>query len=145
MSKFQFSMQKILDLKVKNREQEEWNYAIILKQLEDENKKLSSFIVAKKDLQQDIVHHQTAGTSIIELHQKQSYVQHLEQLIHNQTLHVNEVKDSLKVKQRELIELKIEEKKWTKLREKKYEEYRVESNKIEQKELDEIANHLIYK
>ena len=145
MRKFQFSFQKILDLKEKNREQEEWNYARLLQLLSEEKNKLLHFSNSKQEQQKIMLDEQINGVSIIEINQKQLYVNYLDQSINNQKEKIKNVERSIKKKQIELLDLKIDEKKWNKLKEKKFEEFSLKSNQIEQNELDEIANKLLFR
>lgn len=145
MSKFKFGMQKILDLKEKKREQEEWNFAKLARLIDEENKRLKELISYKDQLHQELFSSQTTGVSIIELNQSQSYIEHLNQVINIHIQKMNQLQDSLLKKREELIEVKIDEKKFHKLREKKWKEYINENNHFEQRELDEMANHLMYK
>ncbi len=143
--KFQFQMQKILDLQEKKREQEEWNYAKLAKQLDDENIKLKSFVDHRVKIQSEILNGQAEGITIKDISQSQTYVSYLSQQIHIQQENINNVKQSIRIKQKEIIELKTEEMKWVKLKEKKWQEFQYESNQQEQKELDEIANSITYR
>lgn len=146
MKKFQFSMQKVLDIKEKKREQEEWNFAKILNQLDQEKKFLEELIYKKQTLQEEMFADlQSKGNTMIEINQKNSFLEHLETQIVLQRKAINSLEDELRKKQKEVIDLKIDEKKWLKLKEKKYEKYLYESNQLEQIELDDIANKLIYR
>lgn len=145
MKSFHFSLQKILDLKEKNREQEEWNFARIAKQLKDENEKLQSNITNKNVLHEELLNDQAKGIPIVEINSIQAYLNYLDKLIHHQKVNLRQIENSLLAKQQELVELKIEEKKWIKLREKKFEEFNYKNNQLEQKEMDEIAIQRMFK
>lgn len=145
MRKFNFTMQKVLNLKEKNREQEEWNYARILQSLNEERDILTKLLLEKEEQQDLILENQQKGVSIETINLHQSYIQHIEDSIKHQTRKISKLERDLSEKQQELLLLKIDEKKWLKLKEKKFNEFIVKENQIEQIEIDEIANKLMFR
>lgn len=145
MRKFNFTMQKVLNLKEKNREQEEWNYARILQALNEERDILTKLLLEKEEQQDLILENQQKGVSIETINLHQSYIQHIEDSIKHQTRKISKLEQNLSEKQQELLLLKIDEKKWLKLKEKKFNEFIVKENQIEQIEIDEIANKLMFR
>ncbi|KXG43387.1 flagellar export protein FliJ [Tepidibacillus decaturensis] len=81
MRKFEFHLQKILDMKEKKREQEEWNYTKILHHLLEEKDRLTELMNQKNKLQEEIILHQRQGILINQIHQSQDYLSYLEVLI----------------------------------------------------------------
>ncbi|OEG00403.1 flagellar export protein FliJ [Vulcanibacillus modesticaldus] len=139
MSNFNFPFQKILDLKEKMREQVESSYLELNQRLISEKEKLTELITKKNKLQEELLTIQLNGATIVEINQSQSYINHIEQLIARQLKSIGQIEKEIQKKRKELIKVKIDEKKWIKLKENKWQDYIDQSNKLEQKELDEIA------
>jgi len=142
MRKFQFSMQKILDIKQKSREQEELSYAQLVQMIIDEEKQLAKMESERLSLQEELSASQINGISIVAIVNKQQYIEHLDYVIEKQLKKIKLLKEKLELKRQRLIEAKIEEKKYSKLREKKLSEHLIRDNQLEQIELDEIASRL---
>ncbi len=143
MSTFQYTFQKILDMKKKNREQVEFRYAELAQNLRIEKEESNKLAGYKSSICDGILDKQVTGTLVSEINQYQSYLQYLEQLIANHIENIDKIQQSIDQKHKELINVKIEEKKWLNLREKRLQEFNIEKNRIEQRELDEIASRRI--
>ncbi|WP_339063323.1 flagellar export protein FliJ [Tepidibacillus marianensis] len=144
MEKFQFHLQKVIDMKEKSREQVEWSYANILKLLKEERIKLSNLYFEKQQLENQLTNEQQVGISIIEINHLQDYLTYVDLKINNQLKQVKQTEQKLSDKKNELVELKVDEKIWNNYREKKFQEYLIDSNRTEQKEMDEMANYRSY-
>lgn len=142
MKKFKFSMQKILDIKQKSREQEELSYAQLVQTIIEEEKQLAKLESERQGLLEELLVSQIKGISIVEIMNKQQYIEHLDYVIEKQTKKIRLLKEKLELRRQRLIEVKIEEKKYSRLREKKLYEYIMRDNQLEQIELDEIASRL---
>lgn len=142
MKKFKFSMQKILDIKQKSREQEELSYAQMVSMITEEEKQLANLERERQLLLEELSACQVNGTSIVEIMNKQHYIDHLDHVIDKQIKKIKLLKDKLELKRQRLVEVKIEEKKYERLREKKLYEYILKDNQLEQIELDEIASRI---
>ena len=141
MKKFQFHLQKVIDMKEKSREQVEWSYASILSTLNHEKQKLSELIQNKNHLENQLSTGQQRGISIQEIHRVQDYLSYIELQIKGQQEQINQTERKLQEKKEELSDVKKEEKVWNNFRDKKFEEYLLETNRTEQKEMDELANY----
>lgn len=135
-------MQKILDIKQKNREQEELSYAQMASMITEEEKQLANLERERLLLLEELSTCQVNGTSIVEIMNKQHYIEHLDHVIEKQIKKIKLLKDKLELKRQQLVEVKIEEKKYARLREKKLYEYIMRDNQLEQIELDEIASRI---
>jgi len=145
MKKFQFHLQKVLDMKEKSREQMEWNYVNYMNYVEEQKGQLKKLIDNKETIHQDLIQYQLNGITIHEIHQKQGYLAYLDHQIKEQEESIRISSENLKEKQYELQKSKIDEKIWSNLREKKWQQYLIESNQNEQKETDELVNQRSYK
>lgn len=139
MSKFVYTYQKILEMKEKSREDVETNYAKLIKALDTEEIILKGLCEKKEKINEEISEGQKNGIMISDITSYSEYLHYLDIKIINQTKMIKDLDNKIEMKFNELIEVKIEEKKWLNLKEKKYSEYLFESNRIEQKELDDIA------
>ncbi len=135
-------MQKILDIKQKSREHEELIYAQIVSMITEEEKQLANLERERQLLLEELSACQVNGTSIVEIMNKQHYIDHLDYVIEKQIKKIKLLKDKLELKRQRLVEVKIEEKKFSRLREKKLYEYILKDNQLEQIELDEIASRI---
>jgi len=145
MKNFQFSLQKVLHVKEKKREQEEWDYAKNLQKLYEEKDRLHSLYDRQTELRKQLDTYQKLGTSITEINLSQQYLTYLNRKIDEQEANIHQVEKMLDEQRGKLIDLKIDEKKWTKFRDKKRLEFILESNKQEQREMDEIAINRTFK
>ncbi|TCS82939.1 flagellar export protein FliJ [Tepidibacillus fermentans] len=144
MKKFQFHLQKVIDMKEKNREQVEWSYANLLNDLQDEEKKLSGLFFDKQRIESLLSMEQQKGISIVEIQQIRDYLTYIELQIKLQKEMIEQTKKKLREKKEQLKEVRIEEKIWQNFREKKLQEYLLESDRNEQKEMDELATYRSY-
>ncbi len=140
MSTFYYSFQKILDMKKKSREQIEYMYAELVHNLKLEKEKSEELSNYKNSIHDKIHSEELAGTFVSEINQYQSYLQFLEDQLAKHIVNINRIERSIEEKYNELINIKIEEKKWLNLKEKKQKEFILDKTRIEQKELDEMAS-----
>lgn len=142
MKKFKFTMQKILDIKQKSREQEELSYAQVAHKIIEEKNQLAGLMSERQLLLEELSVSQVKGISVVEIMNKQQYIEHLDYVIEKQIKKIKLLEDKLELRRQRLVEVKIEEKKYSRLREKKLYEYIVKDNQLEQIELDEIASRI---
>lgn len=140
MRNFDFPLEKVVNLKEKNREQAEWAYSKNLQHLNEEKDKLNLLLENKNGLRRQMQSDQKKGTSIIEIDHSQKYIHYLDQLIQNQQKSIKILEESLALQLEELKTVKVDEKKWLNFREKKWQQYLIEFNQYEQKEMDDLVN-----
>ena len=140
MKNFNFPLEKVVNLKEKNREQAEWAYSKNLQHLNEEKDKLNLLLENKNGLRRQMQSDQKKGTSIIEIDHSQKYIHYLDQLIQNQQNSIKILEESLALQLEELKTVKVDEKKWLNFREKKWQQYLIEFNQYEQKEMDDLVN-----
>ena len=140
MSSFQFSLQKVLNVKEKNKEQEEYRYMEFFNHYLAEKEYLQRLIREKQSIEEKMVSGQLNGVRVSDIHHTQSYIAHLTLTINGQEKKLDKLYSELELKQKMLLEIKKEVKIWDNLKEKKREEFNLEENRNEQKELDDIAS-----
>lgn len=143
MSKFVYSYQKILEMKEKDRENIELSYAKLISVLDIEEAKLRDLHKKQSDIKNEVFNAQEKGVFILNITMSQEYLQYLDLEVINQSKIIKDVEKQIELKYHELVNIKIEEKKWLNLKEKKYSEYLFELNRDEQKEIDEIASNRV--
>lgn len=140
MATFQFSLQKVLNLKEKNKEQEEYRYMESFKRYQVEKEQLQQLLNQKQLMEEEFVQGQVNGVLIADIHHTQEYILYLNHSIHQQEKKLEQLFNDLKIKQNSLMEIKKEVKIWDNLRERKREDFNLEENRNEQKELDDMAS-----
>ncbi|MFV9509858.1 flagellar export protein FliJ [Tepidibacillus sp. LV47] len=144
MKKFQFHLQKVIDIKEKNRELVEWSYTKILNDLQKEEKKLADLFSDKQQIEKQLSDEQKKGITIIKLQQVYDYLAFLRSQINQQKEMIKKQEHQLQEKKDELKEAKIEEKIWHHYKDKRLQEYLLESKRDEQKQIDELATYRSY-
>ncbi len=137
--RFQYSLQKIVDLKSNEKTQAEWMLSKAIGRLREEEASLSHLHAEKHSLQDELISASRHRAKISELLMMQHYLQHLERQIDEQLKEVQTAQTDVAHKQEKLTLKMLEERVWTKAKEKAYEKYRHVMTKKEQSELDEIA------
>jgi flagellar protein FliJ len=138
--RFQYSMQKLVDLKSNEKAHAEWMLSKAIGQLHEEENNLNQLVTLKDSMQDNIMGQAAKTTTVAELVQLQSYVVHLDQQIHRKHQDVLFAKQQVTDRQENLTEKMKEEKVWTKAKERAYEKFMTIVRKKEQEEMDEIAS-----
>lgn len=135
---FVYSLQKVLDMKEKEKEQAEISYSKSMQALKQEEERLHHLEQNKKQMEQQMLQKEKS-ISLAELKTNYEYIGHLQRLI----IQANESKvraeKEVEMKQFILSERTMDQKIWEKLKENSFEKYKDNMRLIEQKELDEIA------
>ena len=138
MGKFKYSMQNILDIKIKletqaKNEFSEANRAYLIEKLEELFKKRAVYEAALKE--------QLSGSlNISEINICKKNINSLKSAIRTQLMNVKKAEDMLEVKRVALNELMKERKTHEKLRDKKFEDFQKEEKDNESKEIDQLVS-----
>jgi flagellar protein FliJ len=135
---FHYSFQKILDMKEKEKEQAEMSYSKSMQTLQVEQKRLSTLQQTKEEMERRMTRNEES-ISLSELKDSYQYLHHLQKLVlqaHHTTI---QAEKEVEHKQEILTEKAMDEKVWSKLKDKSYVRYIETMKATEQKELDEIA------
>ncbi|MGZ9584637.1 flagellar export protein FliJ [Paenibacillus marinisediminis] len=139
MRAFQYSFQKVLDLKTNTKRQSEWVLAQSIGQLQTAEQSLDSLMKERHNISLQFQKMADRCASVIELQWCQQYLDHLDELITSAIASVRTAERKVQQQQKE-VELKmIDEKVWTKAREKAEVAYKQELAAAEQVEMDELA------
>ncbi|MNV64393.1 Flagellar FliJ protein [compost metagenome] len=138
---FRYSFQQIVDLKNNERTQAEWILSEAIGQLRNEETSLNCLFEKKENLHQEMAQASNHSVSISNMLMMQSYMNHVDKQIARKHQDVKQAKHIVSEKQEHLSEKMIDEKVWTKAREKAHHQFRLMVAKKEQDALDEMATN----
>lgn len=139
---YQFSLQKILDLKEKEKEQLQSALSISLKKLEDENKKHQSLQQQMDEVEAQLINTQQEKTNIAMLLSLHAYHLKLEKSVQQSQQRIVKAEKDVQRKLQQVVDKAKEEKTYQILKSREWKRYQYEQNRIEQNVLDEISTGL---
>jgi flagellar FliJ protein len=139
---FQFHLQKVLDLKEKEKEQAEWAFGKSIQRKTEEEWKLYRLNDHHDEMTHMLQEAQTQTCSAAQLIQISQYRQSVERSIKNQRLTLHGCEQDVERCQSRLTERMKESQLWQRLREKSLHQFLDDQKLREQKELDEIGTQL---
>ena len=142
MKSFTFHLQKVLDLKEKEREQAEWAYGRSVQRKTEEEGKLLELFERSDDMARMLVKVQEQPCKASQLSMISQYRQAVERSIHHQQQTVLGMEQEVERCQMRLRERMRESKLWQRMRERSLALYLEAEKAREQKELDEIGTQL---
>lgn len=137
--KFQYSFQKIVDLKNNEKTQAEWLLSEAIHRLQHEESSLEDLLSLKQNIQ-DRMTEASQSATISELQLYQEYVIFINEKIELKHVDVRKAQNHVVDKQEHLTVKMLDEKIWSKAREKEYTNFRAISLKKEQDQIDEMAS-----
>ncbi|OCT13815.1 flagellar export protein FliJ [Paenibacillus pectinilyticus] len=138
---FRYSFQQIVDLKNNERTQAEWILSEAMGQLRNEETNLHGLVEQKENLHNEMVRAATHASTISNMLMLQSYMNHVDKQIARKHQDVRHAQHVVTQKQDHLSEKMIDEKVWSKAREKAHNQFRAMVAKKEQEALDEMATN----
>lgn len=138
---FRYSFQQIVNLKNNERTQAEWILSEAMGQLRNEETSLHGLVEQKENLHHEMAAVSSSSVSISKMLMMQNYMDHVDQQIARKHLDVQQAQHVVLKKQEHLSERMIDEKVWTKAREKAYTQFQNFVAKKEQEALDEMATN----
>jgi flagellar FliJ protein len=139
--KFRYSFQQIVNLKNNEKTQAEWVLSEAIGRLRSEETSLFQLSEQKSELHNQISSTSEGCTTISNMLLLQSYMDHLDQQILRKHEEIKVAQHVVVTKQEHLSERMIDEKVWTKAREKAYSQFKVVTGRKEQQVLDEITTN----
>jgi len=140
MSKFNFKLQSVLDLKIQMEDNKKNEFGSAVKKLENEKKLLENIKLEKEENINAFSNELKNKAKVWTLRQINGYISLLEQKIEVQKENVNKASVIVDKKREELLEAVKERKIMDKLRDKEYDLFLKEQLKEEQKIIDEIIS-----
>ncbi|SDM97736.1 flagellar FliJ protein [Paenibacillus sp. yr247] len=138
---FRYSFQQIVNLKNNEKTQAEWILSEAMGQLRNEETSLHGLFEQKENLHNEMADVSSGSVPISRMLMMQSYMNHVDQQIARKHRDVQQAQRVVLKKQEHLSERMIEEKAWTKAREKAYNQFQSFVAKKEQEALDEMATN----
>lgn len=137
--RFRYRLQKLVDLKTNEKEQAEWALSEALGSLQREKQLLSELEAEHVRHSEELGAATVSRTTISAMQALAQYLQHLEQQMRLKLQDVERAQTNVANKQLVLTGKIMEEKVWTKAKEKAQLQFTAVLLKKEQEELDEIA------
>ncbi|MFS0553050.1 flagellar export protein FliJ [Brevibacillus sp. 179-C9.3 HS] len=142
MRVFQFHLQKVLDLKEKEKEQAEWAFGKSIQRKNEEEWKLSQLTDHHEEMTMKLQEVQMQTCSAAQLISITQYQQSVARSITNQQRTLHGCEQDVERCQSRLTERMKESQLWQRLREKSLHQFLDDQKQREQKELDEIGTQL---
>jgi flagellar FliJ protein len=137
---FRFPWQHLLHLKENQASQAKWQLQSALHHLSDQEKMLGELHQDRNRLREDLSELEDRGSTVGQMMLMEQYLQRIDRSIHRQQNEVRTAEGAVDQRRSEVTDAEREEKIWHKVKEKRFRQYRVEYQRIEQKEADEMAN-----
>ncbi len=138
MKKFRYSMENLLQIKRKLEDQAKIAYGVARLRLTKEEEKLELFKQRKASYEEELRGLQTAKLDILKIRQCRQAIELTEDHIKQQAIVVRNAAHRLEVTRIRLNDAMVERKTQDRLKEKAFEEYMLEFDAEERKEVDEL-------
>ncbi len=142
---YTYRFSKILDIREQEKTQTEMAYKEAVKSFEEVATKLYEMLKRKEDLIGFQNERLTVGASIDEVTHFANFINSLEKTIEDLQKKVTQERVKMNWHEEKLLEKNIEVRKYEKMREKDFEAFRVEQERIENIRLDELSTMAYYK
>ncbi|OLO40895.1 flagellar export protein FliJ [Alkalihalophilus pseudofirmus] len=139
---FRYTLQKVLDIKDREKKTSENEYNKATKQFEEMATRLYDLLKKKEDLESSCQQQMNQGIPIHQLQQHQTLLMRLNVDIDRQQQSTNLARNIMYQKQEDFVEASIELKKYEKMKEIRYEEYIEEQKRMDNMRMDEISLQL---
>lgn len=138
MKKFRYSMENLLQIKGKLEDQARIAYGVARLRLTQEEEKLEQLKQRKETYEEELRGLQTAKLDILKIRQCKQAIEVMKENIKQQTIIVKNAVHRLEVSRIRLNAAMAERKTQERLKEKAFEEYMLEFDAEERKEVDEL-------
>lgn len=140
MGKFKYSMQNILDIKIKLETQAKNEFSEANRAYLIEKEKLEELFKKRAVYEAALKEQLSSSLNISEINICKKNINSLKSAIRTQLMNVKKAEDMLEVKRVALNELMKERKTHEKLRDKKFEDFQKEEKDNESKEIDQLVS-----
>lgn len=140
MAKFIFKMQSLLSIKCKLEEQAKAEYGIELVRLREEEMKLEALIAKKEEYQDRLTDAVQDALNIREIKELENCVEHAKYNINVQKFVISQQQQRVEKAREKLDNAMKERKTYEKLKEKAFEQFKIEIEAQERKEVDELVS-----
>lgn len=140
MLKFVYRMQSILDIKYKLEEQERTAYSIANGKLAEENQKLQTLLIRRAGYERRAKELAVGTIDVQSIQENKRAIDTMKSLIRDQMMQVHIAEKNVELARKRLNDVMVERKVQEKLREKAFEEFKVEVATKEAQEVDELTS-----
>lgn len=141
MARFRYSLQSILDIKLKMETQAKQDFSAAKSALDEEEDKLEALYVRKAGYEEEAKELLTGVLKVREIEDNKNAILMMEQYIAVQHKQVELAQKRLEAARERLTEVMKERKTHETLREKAFEEFLQEENRQESKAVDELTSY----
>ena len=140
MAKFKYSMQNILEIKMKLETQAKNEFSIANRKYQTEKDRLDELVLKRVGYETRLKESLCGELNIIDINNLKKDINSIKSAIRTQLSNVKKAEDELEIKRYALNELMKERKTHEKLREKKFDEFQKEERDNESKEIDQLVS-----
>lgn len=140
MAKFVYRMQSILDIKYKLEEQERTAYSIANGKLAEENQKLQTLLIRRAGYERRAKELAVGTIDVQSIQENKRAIDTMKSLIREQMMQVHIAEKNVELARKRLNDVMVERKVQERLREKAFEEFKVEVAAKEAQEVDELTS-----
>lgn len=140
MSVYSYRFQNILSIREQEKSEAEMAYKEAVRSFEDIATKLYDLLKKKEDLLVFQQERLQVGASIDEIHHYAKFIDSLEKTIADVQQKVIQARAKMDWHEEKLLEKNLEVRKFEKMREKDFDAYKLEQNRIETIQLDELSS-----
>lgn len=141
MAKFTYRMQNILDIKLKMENQAKIAYGVANAKLGEEQKKLQEIVIRRAGYESRARELVRGAIHIRDIRECKRAVDTMKSLQRNQMMNVHAAQKNVELARERLNLVMAERKTHEKLREKAFEEFKLEIQHVESKEIDELVSY----
>lgn len=140
MSIYSYRFDKILTIREQEKAETEIAYKEAVRNFEEIATKLYDLLKKKEDLINFQQERLTIGSSIDEIHHYARFIDSFEKTIADVQKKVIQARAKMNWHEEKLLEKNLEVRKFEKMREKDFDEYKIEQNRLETIQLDELSS-----
>ncbi|MBU9720320.1 MULTISPECIES: flagellar export protein FliJ [Bacillaceae] len=136
---FQFTLQKVLEMKEHNKMEAQLEYQDAMRKFEEVATELYHVLKKKEEILQTYEENIGKGVPISIIQQTEEALRFLQLQIDRLQESTHYARSSMNEKQQLLLTSTVDLKKYEKMKEKKFQQYEVEQKRFENKNLDEVS------
>lgn len=141
MARFRYSMQSILNIKLKLETQAKQEFSAARAALDEEEERLGALFDRKKGYEKEAGELLSGRLNLRRIEENKAAIRCMEDYIEAQTRKVKAAEARLEEARQKLAEVRMERKTHETLKEKAFEEFLMEEKKQESKEIDELTSY----
>lgn len=141
MARFHYSLQNVLDIKLKMETQAKQEFSARKMELDEEEEKLEALQQRKQSFEEEAKRLRMGTLSVLELEENQNALAVMDDYIARQRENVQRARVRLDESREKLTEVMKERKTQETLKEKAFEEFLQEENRQESKVVDELTSY----